>query len=154
MRLISGKCRVRLGGAYSWQFLGETRPGSAKKPEPCGKTCVSSFGGYYVAAYVLNEIGKSWFSFEKNLKLWQHFVGYSSALMFTLNIVWMLLPDVFFLYIFILYTFYIVWEGATIYFSVGDAQRMKFTTISTLLIIATPHIINKFLLLLMPGLRY
>lgn len=117
-------------------------------------TCVSSFGGYYVAAYVLNEIGKSWFSFEKNLKLWQHFVGYSSALMFTLNIVWMLLPDVFFLYIFILYTFYIVWEGATIYFSVGDAQRMKFTTISTLLIIATPHIINKFLLLLMPGLRY
>ena len=84
----------------------------------------------------------------------KHFVGYSSALMFTLNIVWMLLPDVFFLYIFILYTFYIVWEGATIYFSVGDAQRMKFTTISTLLIIATPHIINKFLLLLMPGLRY
>lgn len=117
-------------------------------------TCVSSFGGYYLASYVLNEIGEKWFGLEKNLKRWQHFVGYASALMFALNIIWMLLPDVFFLYIFILYTFYIVWEGATIYFSIGDSPRMKFTSIVTLLIIGAPHAINILLLFLMPGLRY
>lgn len=117
-------------------------------------TCVSTFGGYYVAAYALNEIGKSWFGLEKNLKLWQHFVGYASALMFILNIVWMLLLDLFFLYAFVLYTFYIVWEGAGIYVPIIDKHRMKFTIVATLLIILAPQLINILLLLLMPGLRY
>lgn len=117
-------------------------------------TCVSTFGGYYVAAYALNEIGKSWFRLEKNLKLWQHFVGYASALMFILNIVWMLLLDLFFLYAFVLYTFYIVWEGAGIYVPIIDKHRMKFTIVATLLIILAPQLINILLLLLMPGLRY
>ena len=117
-------------------------------------TCVSSFGGYYVAAYVLNELGKSFWGFEKNMKRWQHFVGYSSALMFVLDMVWMLLPDVFFLYIFVFYTFYIVWEGAEVYLSVGEKFRMKFTIATTVLIILTPMAIDKLLILLMPGLRY
>lgn len=81
------------------------------------------------------------------------FVGFSSALMFTLDIVWMLLPDFFFLYIFIVYTFYIVWEGATIFMQVEETNQMKFTVFASVLIIAMPHLIEKVLILLMPGLR-
>ena len=89
----------------------------------------------------------------KNLKLCQFFVGFSSALMFTLNIVWLLLPDFFFLYIFILYTFYIVWEGSVIFMKVTQAQQMKFSMVATLLIILTPKLIEFILVILMPGLR-
>ena len=74
------------------------------------RTLVSSFGGFYLGAYLMNEIWQGIFKREKDLKLWLRFVGYSSSLMFALNIVLMLLPEFFFLRIFILYTFYIVWS--------------------------------------------
>ena len=76
------------------------------------RTLVSSFGGFYLGAYFLNELWGGIFKREKDLKLCMRFVGYSSALMFALNIVLILLPEFFFLRIFVLYTFYIVWEGA------------------------------------------
>ena len=62
------------------------------------RTLVAAFGGFYLASYLLNEIWQGWFKREKDMKLCQRFVGYSSSLMFALNIVLMLLPEFFFLY--------------------------------------------------------
>ena len=45
--------------------------------------------------------------------------------MFALNIVLVLFPEFFFLQIFVLYTFYIVWEGAGPYMQVTEAERLK-----------------------------
>ena len=67
------------------------------------RTLVAAFGGFYLASYLLNEIWQGWFKREKDMKLCQRFVGYSSSLMFALNIVLMLLPEFFFLRIFVLY---------------------------------------------------
>lgn len=117
------------------------------------KTLVSSFGGFYVAAYLLNEVWQTLFKREKNLKLCQRFVGYSSSLMFTLNIILMLLPEFFFLRIFVLYTVYIVWEGAPIYMQVTEKEQLKFVGIATILILFAPAIIDVILFMLMPGLR-
>ena len=111
-------------------------------------TFVSTFGGFYLASYLLNELWQGFFKKEKNLPLCQMFVGFSSALMFTLDIVWMLLPDFFFVY-----TFYIVWEGSTVFMQIEEAAQMKFTVFASVLIIAMPHLIEKVLILLMPGLR-
>lgn len=88
------------------------------------------------------------------MKLCQRFVGYSSSLMFALNIVLMLLPEFFFLRIFILYTFYIVWEGAGPYMQVAENERLKFAGIATVVILLTPAVIEFVLFMLMPGLRY
>ena len=74
--------------------------------------------------------------------------------MFTLNIVLTLLPEFFFLRIFVLYTFYIVWEGAVPYMQIEEANRMKFVGYTTGLILLTPWIIEFVLSLLMPGLRF
>lgn len=117
------------------------------------KTLVASFGGFYLGAYLLNEAWQAWFGKERDLKLCQRFVGYSSSLMFTLSIVLTLLPEFFFLRIFILYTFYIVWEGATSYMQVDETVRMKFTGVATVIILLTPTIIGFVLFMLMPGLR-
>lgn len=118
------------------------------------KTLVSSFGGFYLGAYLLNEVWQGFFKREKDMKLCQRFVGYSSSLMFALNIVLMLLPEFFFLRIFILYTFYIVWEGAGPYMQVEENARLKFAGITTVIILLTPALIEFILFMLMPGLRF
>ena len=74
--------------------------------------------------------------------------------MFALNIVLMLLPEFFFLRIFILYTFYIVWEGAGPYMQVEENERLKFAGITTVIILLTPAVIEFVLFMLMPGLRF
>ncbi|MDO4755807.1 MAG: YIP1 family protein [Parabacteroides sp.] len=118
------------------------------------RTMVSVFGGFYVSSYLLNEFWQSLFNREKNLKLCQCFVGYASSLMFALNIVLTLLPEFFFLRIFVFYTFYIVWEGAKPYMQIEENERMKFVGVSTVLILFTPWMIEFVLTMLMPGLRF
>jgi hypothetical protein len=119
------------------------------------KALVSYFGGFFLAAYFLNELWQIMFKQEKDIKLCQRFVGYSSAFMYSLAIILLLLPasDFFFLYFFVVYTVYIVWEGATPYMKVPDAEHVKFTIIASVLIVALPEIIGMFLFMLMPGLR-
>ena len=117
------------------------------------RTLVSSFGGFYLGAYLMNEIWQGIFKREKDLKLWLRFVGYSSSLMFALNIVLMLLPEFFFLRIFILYTFYIVWEGAGPYMGVEEIHA-QFVGFTTAIILLTPVVIEILLSMLMPGLSF
>ena len=88
------------------------------------------------------------------MKLCQRFVGYSSSLMFALNIVLMLLPEFFFLRIFVLYTFlYRMGRGRPLY--AGEEKiRLKFVGTATGLILLTPWLIEVILSMLMPGLRF
>lgn len=118
------------------------------------RTLVAAFGGFYLASYLLNEIWQGVFKREKDMKLCQRFVGYSSSLMFTLTIVLMLLPEFFFLRIFVLYTFYIIWEGAGPYMQVEEKERLSFVLITTILVLGMPWLIEVLLSLLMPGLSF
>lgn len=118
------------------------------------KAFVSTAGGFYLGAYLLNEVWHSFFNRDKDMKLCQRFVGYSSSLMFALNIVLTLLPEFFFLQIFVLYTVMIIWEGAGPYMKVEEKERMKFVAFSTAIILLTPMLIGTLLFLLMPGLRF
>ena len=71
------------------------------------RTLVAAFGGFYLASYLLNEIWQGWFKREKDMKLCQRFVGYSSSLMFALNIVLIVTSGVFlFAYICVIYILY------------------------------------------------
>lgn len=117
------------------------------------KTLVSAFGGFYLSSYLLNEVWHGLFKREKDFQLCQRFVGYASVLMFTLNAIQMLLPEFFFLWFFTLYTVYIVWEGAGPYMKVEEKIRLKFVGIATAIILITPMLIEKILVILMPGLR-
>lgn len=118
------------------------------------RTLVAAFGGYHLTVYLMNEIWNGLFKREKDNRLWQRFIGYSSSLMFTLNAVLMLIPEFFFLRIFVLYTFYIVWEGASSYMQIEENERLRFVVITTAMLLIIPYAIQVILFLLMPGLRF
>ena len=113
---------------------------------------LSVFGGFFLASYIINEVWHSIFKREREMSLCLRFVGYSSSLIFVLYIVLSLLPEFFFLRIFVLYTIYIVWEGAIPYMDVKESEQLKFVIISTIIIIATPLALELALGKFMPGL--
>lgn len=114
---------------------------------------LSAFGGFFLTSYILNELWRAFFHRESDIQLCRSFVGYASSLMFSLTIIESLLPAIFFLGFFSIYTIYIVWEGAVPYMEVKESDQFKFVTITTILILLTPFVINQILRLLMPGLR-
>ena len=114
---------------------------------------LSMFGGFFLASWLVNVTGKKIFHREHNMNLCRCFVGYSSSLIYSLNIVSSLLPEFFFLLILVIYTVYIVWEGAISYMDIKEPEQLKFTGIATLIIILTPLAIAFMAGLLMPGLR-
>jgi hypothetical protein len=117
-------------------------------------TLVASVGGFFFAAYAINYSLIKWFKRIDDFRLCQRFVGYASTLIFAINIVLSLLPEFFFLRIFVLYTIYIVWEGAIPYMGINEKEQLKFSIITTLIIILSPLVIGFVLRLLMPGLRF
>jgi hypothetical protein len=117
------------------------------------RTLISVTGGFFLGAYLLNEMWKGVFNQPKNAELCRLFVGYSSSLMFVLNMVTALLPEFFFLQIVVLYTVYIIWEGAVVFMKVKEEKRLIFTVLTSLIVIVTPFIIEHALRMLMPGFR-
>ena len=117
------------------------------------RTVIAVAGGFFLGAYLINEVWKGVFNRPKNMELCRLFVGYASSLLFVLYIITALLPDLFFLYIFVLYTVYIIWEGAVVYMHVDEEERLKFTVIASFIVILTPFIIEHALRMLMPGFR-
>ncbi|MDR1525785.1 MAG: hypothetical protein LBS79_11120 [Tannerella sp.] len=115
---------------------------------------LSVFGGFFLASHLINEMWFLMFKREKNVKLCQKFVGYSSALMFALYALISLFPEFFFLRFLVFYTIYIVWEGAIPYMDVKEPEQLKFVGFSTAIVIATPNVLEFILGLLMPGLKF
>ncbi|MDR2810925.1 MAG: YIP1 family protein [Tannerellaceae bacterium] len=124
------------------------------------KASVSSFGGFYLAAYLLNKLWESFFKQKDNLTLCRRFVGYASIPMFTVYIILALMPmqpllDFVLLRMLVLYlcTGYIVWEGSRSYMKITEDGRIIFTVITAFLIVSAPELINMILFILMPGMR-
>ena len=111
------------------------------------------FGGFFLASCLLNEMWHTLFHRERDMKLCQRFVGYSSSLMYCLYIVLSLFPEFFFLRFFLLYTFYMVWEGAIPFMEVKESEQLKFVGFATLIIVLAPLALEFILGLIMPGLR-
>jgi len=117
------------------------------------RTVIAVAGGFYLGAYLLNEVWKGIFHQPKDIELCRFFVGYASSLIFVLYILTSLLPDFFFLQIFVLYTFYIIWEGATVYMQVTENEQLKFTIITSCIVVLSPMVIEYVLRMMMPGFR-
>ncbi|GAB6010773.1 YIP1 family protein [Viscerimonas tarda] len=100
------------------------------------------FVGFHISAFLLNEYIGKLTDVEKGLKNAQVFVAYSSSLVYMVGIIVSILPDFFFLWLFSIYTFYIVYAGSEIYYRIIPEKRMNFMVIASLLIIGVPIIIR------------
>lgn len=121
------------GGPQSFQYA-MTR---------CCAVAVALFGGYFLAAYLINVMGVRWLRMPDRLPLVQQFAGYALVVVFLLRIVLGILPDFQIIAILLqFYTVYIVWEGSARLLRVADASRLRFTLMTSVVLIVCPMVIE------------
>lgn len=98
---------------------------------------VAVYGGYYIASYTINELAPR-FGLEKNLPLYQKYVGFASAVIYLLYIVVPFFPGFIILWLCSLYTIFLVYNGAKSYLKVNNEKLVNFTLIASALIILAP----------------
>jgi hypothetical protein len=105
----------------------------------CCVVAVALFGGYFLAAYIINTLGMKMFGLPNDMPLVQQFAGYALTVTFLLNIVTGLLPELGLIALIMkFYMIYIVWIGADVLMGVKENQRLKYTLTVFFLLLVCP----------------
>ena len=109
----------------------------------CCAVAVALFGGYFLAAWLINAFCTRFLHRPSDLPgIWQ-FSGYALVVLFLLRIILGILPDFQIIALLLqFYTLYIVWEGSRALLDIVEADRLRFTLVSTLLLILCPWLIE------------
>ena len=110
-------------------------------------------GSFYFISFFLSEFIYPRFELEKDKISSELFVGYSSVLIYVVAMLKGLMPFLFFLDIFSIYSVYIIWTGASSFLALKEELWIKFTIFAGILILLTPYLLNLLINLLMPGMR-
>ena len=109
----------------------------------CCIVVVALFGGYFLAAYTINEMGIRMFGLPSDLLQVHQFTGYSLVVLFLLQMITGILPDFQIIaWVLQFYTFYVVWEGIPFMTKVEESQRVRYTIGCGILLILCPTIIQ------------
>lgn len=125
--------------SYGW-----SSPESFQKAlSSCCEVAVALFGGFFMAAYGINQIGIRLLKLPDNLPLARQFTGYALVVPFLIQFISGLFPDFSVPGIVLqLYVVFIVWEGAAVLMKVQENNRLLFTVLSTILLIFSPSVIK------------
>lgn len=104
----------------------------------CCAIFVSLFGGYFLAAYAIDQLGKKLLGREDQYELNQQFVGYSMVVTFVLDIVSGLFSISILHWILQFYTIFVVFEGARTLMKVNEEKLTRYTLIASVIIIVCP----------------
>ena len=116
------------------------------------KDILAYFGAFYASSYIITKLLSSYFHYPATRQLSERFVGYSSALMYLVAMLYSLFPSFFFLQIILLYAIYIIWQGTVYYLKLDETNWVKFTIFASVSIILMPGILTFLISLIMPGL--
>ena len=109
----------------------------------CCAVAVALFGGYFLAAYLINEVLVRYFKMSARLPEVQQFAGYAMVVIFLLRIVIGILPDFQIIALLLqFYTVYIIWEGCVKVLDIRMKDRLSFTLIASILLIACPTLVE------------
>ena len=109
----------------------------------CCAVAVALFGGYFLAAYAINEMRVKMLGMQSDIPLAQQFAGYAMVVVFVLQIIIGLLPDFRIIgWLLQFYTVYVVWEGADTLMQVDENKRLRFTMLTSILLIVCPAVIQ------------
>lgn len=100
------------------------------------------FIGFQISLFFFREYLDKNTDIDQTAKKPAVFVAYSSSLLYLIDIVVALINDFFFLWLFSVYTFYIVYQGAEIYYKVPRIKKNRFMLVVSLLIMGVPLILK------------
>lgn len=107
----------------------------------CCATFVSLFGGFFLASYLTNLLGKNTLGREDEKELNQQFVGYAMVVTFALDIITGLFSISILRWILQFYTVFVVYEGARSLMQVKEKDLTRYSLIAALIIIVSPTLI-------------
>lgn len=115
----------------------------------CGY-CIAFFGGFFLAARLLDVLRQKMLHHEADMAGSQFFVGYAMGMTFIAEMLSVAFPQfvVLFNMVFIGYTLYVVWEGCSVIFTMPENKSSKFDTqlafsvLTTLAVVLSPIIIR------------
>lgn len=131
--LIGSLFETGIGEPSSYQFA----------MTKCCSVAISLFGGFYLAAYLLDSCCIHLFRRQTNISLIQQFCGYSLVVTFLLQIVMGLLPNLGIISLLLqFYIIYIVWEGSSVLLNTPEQLKLRFTILASVLLLICPFLIK------------
>lgn len=108
----------------------------------CCGIAIALFGGFFLAAYLINMISTHLFRLRDNLPRVEQFTGYSMVVIFVVFFFVAIFPEWKELGgILQLYVFYIVYKGAPVMLEIDENKRLGFSALAALAIIISPDVI-------------
>ncbi|MBR3859561.1 MAG: DUF1282 family protein [Bacteroidaceae bacterium] len=105
--------------------------------------CIALFGGFFLAAWLLDTVRQKVFGHTPDMPGSQFFVGYTMGVVFLADMLTILFPQFFiFKWILQFYVLYVVWEGSDVLFSIEDDKRLMFTALTSVAIVFSPAVIR------------
>ena len=108
----------------------------------CCAVAVALFGGFFLAAYLLDKITWRWFDKYVSKEKMQVCVGYSMTVLFVRDIVNGLISIEILHWILQLYTIVVVFEGARKFLGIPERRLTSYTLVATVLILLSPGVIE------------
>ena len=104
----------------------------------CCGVFVALFGGFFLASYLVNQLGMKLFGLDDQFDRSQQLVGYSMVVLFALHILCGLLSIDLLRWILQFYTLSVVYEGARTLMGIPEAQLTRYTIIMSIIILICP----------------
>ena len=105
--------------------------------------CVALFGGFFLAAYLVDILRQKLLQHPANMSASQLFVGYAMGVVYFAEMLALLFPQFFlFKWRLMVYIIYIVWEGSEVLFAISEDKRLTFTALASVAVIFSPAIIR------------
>ncbi len=108
----------------------------------CAGVVISLFGSYFLSAYLINQVrirqGE-----RDDMLLSQQFAGYSMTVVFLLQILTGLMPDLGIISLMLqFYTVYLVWEGTDKLLDMAEEKRSTLTVAATAILLICPYLLR------------
>ncbi|MCR4766039.1 MAG: YIP1 family protein [Bacteroidaceae bacterium] len=109
----------------------------------CASVVVSLFGAYFLSSYLINMVRVRILKQRDDMLLSQQFAGYSMTVIFLLQIVTGILPDLGIISMMLqFYIIYLVWEGTEKMPEMKEEDRTMLTIIASAILLACPPLIR------------
>ena len=122
-----------IGGPESYQYA----------MARCCSVVIAYFGGFYLSAYLTNQLRIRMYGQEDDMQLCMMFSGYCLTVPMVLQVITGLLPDLGIISMLLqLYIIYLVWTGSSTLMHVADDKRLTFTVIVSIMLMACHSLIG------------